>query len=240
MNLSKGMKLCAVSCALVLGGCGTVVKPAASDMDAVRQGRTAILFVDEPQQINYLEDHYLLLAVTTTTTASVYRGIWDSNTELSSVFASEYEQAGLHSHSVYDVLPSGDVARLLGSLTSKQRPGGEADAAGIKDDALPAIARDALVAQNQDYLIWLTWSGLTFHIKTLGLSPRELVHVNYKLVDLRANRVLGVGGCGGADPVELKGRTAKDFLESENLAGLKSELRRMFHEHMKTCSPWNS
>jgi hypothetical protein len=209
-------------------------------MDAVRAGNTAVMFTDGVQQINYLEDHWLVVGFAQTATNSVYRGFWDSNAELSTVFAQEYALKGLRSQSVYDVLGKSDVDRILNAIPVSAIPGGTADKNGARENALPLDVQEELLEKHQDYLIWLIWSGLTLHLEALGLPPREIYHVNYKLIDVRANKVLGIGGCGKMESVSLNGKSGKDFLESDNLAGLKSELRRLFHENMKTCSPWTS
>ena len=48
--------LAAVAVLLILSGCATVPKLSASDADRLKSGKSAILFVDDVEQINYLQD----------------------------------------------------------------------------------------------------------------------------------------------------------------------------------------
>lgn len=224
---------------LMLSGCATVPKLSASDADRVKSGKTAILFVDDVEQINYLQDKYYVLAVTQEGSTSVYKGIWNSSKELSAVHADEFSKLGLKATSAYDLLVEEDLARL--TQHDRQRytiRAAQPDNGAASADAVASELRQALLDKGQDYLIWSSWSGYTLHIQTLGLPANQQFLCRYWIFDLRGNKFLGGGDQMWLQKLDLAGATGKDFLEKDNLAGLRSEVEKLIRTRFE--SPANA
>lgn len=221
---------------LMLAGCATVPKLSASDADRVQGGRSAVLFVDDVAQINYLQDKYYVLAVTQEGSTSVYKGIWDSSKDLSAVNADEFSKLGLKAKSAYEIFSEQDLTRLIqqdrNRFTVQSKPPVGGAAAPAAQGLAPEL-RQALLDKGQDYLIWASWSGYTLHIQTLGLPPNEQFLLRYWIVDVKQNKVLGGGDVGWMHSVDLAGQTGKDFLEKDNLAGFRSQVEKQIRARFR-------
>lgn len=194
----------------------------------MKTGKTTVLFQDEAQQINYLQDKYYVLAVTQEGSTSLYKGIWNSNKDLSALHADELAKLGLRAHSAYELFSEKDVARMLQEETELRlaQPKGTPAA----DQTISPLLRQSLLDKGQDYLIWATWSGYTLHIQTLGLPPNEQFLLVYRVFDVKKNKLLGGGTTYYLHNVNLEGQTGKDFLEKDNLAGLRSQVESHIRE----------
>jgi len=229
---------------LMLSGCATLPHLSSSDADRVKNGKSVVLFVDDAQQINYLQDKYYVLAVTQEGSTSVYKGIWDSGKDLSALNADEFSKLGLKTRSAYELFSGQDIERLLqeqrdrSTTQPQQQPAGSSGpaqasvshAAAAADQTITPQLRQALLDKGQDYLIWATWSGYTLHIQTLGLPPNEQFVLVYRIFDVKKNQLLGGGTSGYLHSVDLEGQTGKDFLEKNNLAGLRSQVEKHIRE----------
>jgi hypothetical protein len=221
--------LAAFTVLLVLTGCATVPKLSTSDADRVKGGKSTVLFMDDVEQINYLQDKYYVLAVTQEGSTSVYKGLWNSSKDLSAVHADEFSKLGLQAKSAFELLGEQDIARLTQEdkirYTVQPRQTGGGPAAPAAKTITPQL-RQALLDKGQDYLIWGSWSGYTLHIQTLGLPPNEQFLLRYWIFDLKQNQFLGGGDVLWLQKVDLGGQTGKDFLEKNNLAGLRSQVEK--------------
>lgn len=214
---------------LMLVGCATVPKLSAGDADRVQSGRSTVLFVDDIEQINYLQDKYYVLAVTQEGSTSVYKGIWNSSKALSAVNADEFSKLGLKATSAYELFSEPDLARLSqedrNRFTVRPKPPAAGGTAPQAQSVTPEL-RQALLDKGQDYLIWASWSGYTLHIQTLGLPPNEQFLLRYWIFDLKQNKLLGGGDVSSLHNVDLADQTGKDFLEKDNLAGFRSQVEK--------------
>jgi hypothetical protein len=146
---------------VTLAGCAAIPRLSASDADRVKRGQCAVLFMDDVEQINYLQDKYYVLAVTQEGSTSVYKGIWNSSKALSAVNAEEFSKLGLQAKSAYELLGEQEVERLTQedrvryTLHARQQTGGKTAPAAT----IAAQLRQALLDKGQDCLIWASWSG---------------------------------------------------------------------------------
>jgi hypothetical protein len=223
--------LCVCVSALALAACAGVSPPLSRELSAsVRQGKTAVYFSDDVEQIHYLEDVYLVVGVAQVASDSSYTGIWDSDRELSATHAALFNRIGVHAQSLYDALPAEQItaASLKERMTFSIR-----GTLGLKlaegDPAAPLSPefRDALQAQGQDYLIWIAWSGFTLHLQTLALPAVEQYTLAFWIFDVKQNKLLWRGPFAIMDSVRVTADTGKDFLEKDDLAGLRRELTRL-------------
>jgi len=225
---------------LILTGCATIPHLTASDADRVKSGKSVVLFVDNAQQINYLQDKYYVLAVTQEGSTSLYKGIWDSGKDLSALHADEFSKLGLKTRSAYELFSEQDIAHLTQAedRPALQQPGGSGPLAALASagsaanpgQAISPELRQALLDKGQDYLIWASWSGYTLHIKTLGFPPDEQFVLVYRVFDVRNDKLLGGGSSMYLHRVDLEGQTGKDFLEKNNLAGLRAQVEKHIRE----------
>lgn len=219
--------LLACLAALVLTGCASLPKPMTADVATqLKQGKTAVLFYDDIGQINYLEDKYFVLGVAQVASNSAYTGIWNGGPELSQVHAEQFGKLGLQAQSAYNLLP----ATVIEESTANERsvftlkPPAKGQKKKTKADwQLSPQLRDALIAQGQDSLVWVSWSGFTLHLQTLGLPTVEKFSTSFWILDLKQNKVVWDGSFMTWENAELGERTGKEFLESDELKGLKRE-----------------
>jgi hypothetical protein len=230
-----GMKRILVALALLtaLAGCASVQRLSAPDAARVKNGKTAVLFVDEVQEINYRQDKYYVLAVTQEGSTSVYKGIWNSGKDLSAIHAEEFSRMGLKVKSAYELIGERDLERFV-----QQEVAAAAAAKGGTVPTLDPQLRQALLDKNQDYLIRVSWSGYTLHIQTLGLPTNEQFVIRYRIFDVKSNKLMGGGDYMYLHSVNLEGQTGKDFLEKDNLAGLRAQVEK--HIRARFTEPPNA
>ena len=169
---------------------------------------------------------------------SVYKGTWDSNRELSELHTAELANLGLKSQSVYSLLSAPQIEEFTAAERALARytyyPDKKLKAAKKNAAGAPALSpefQSALLGQGQDWLVCIAWSGFSLHIKTLGLAPAENMHTTLWVIDLKENRVLWGAGLLTMQNVSLGDSTGKEFLESDNLHGLKSEVSTRMREY---------
>jgi hypothetical protein len=212
---------------LMLAGCASIPRLSASDAERVTNGKTVVLFVDDAQQINYLQDKYYVLAVTQEGATSAYKGIWNSGKDLSALHADEFSKLGLKAKSAYELFGEQTVAQFV----QQDRDALAAQPKGAAPDpALNPQLRQALLDKGQDYLIRISWTGYTLHIQTLGLPANEQFVIRYRIFDVRNNKFMGGGDYGYLHSLNLEGKTGKDFLETNNLQGLRAQVEQHIRE----------
>jgi hypothetical protein len=233
--------LMAAFAALALSGCAVVSKPlTGSTLAQLKQGSTAVLFYDDIGEIKYLEDHYVVIAVHQEESKGVYAGVWNSSAELSKLHVEQFAQLGLRTQSAYELLSASyvhdnsTVDRALYTLKPKEKSTkASRKPQATRQGALTPQLRDALMAQGQDSLIWIAWDGLTLYLPTLGVSPRQSISARYWVFDLKKNQMLWNGQFYVMEIISIEGMSGKEFLESNNLRGLKSAasaLQRSLYE----------
>jgi hypothetical protein len=235
--MTRGLSIALI--ALLLSACVSAPKPLSEDLlTRLKQGSTAVLFADDVGAISYLEDTYYVLGVSQSAANSVYKGTWDSNRDLSDLHTAEFANLGLKSQSAYSLLSASQIEEFTAAERAQARytyyPDKKLKAAkkdAAKDPALSPAFRDALLAQGQEWLVMIAWSGFSLHIKTLGLAPAEDLHTTFWVIDLKENRVLWGAGLLTIENVSLGEKTGKEFLESDDLRGLKSEVSTRMREY---------
>jgi hypothetical protein len=226
--------------ALALGGRASTPQPLTADVvSKIKQGNTAVLFHDDIGEIKYLEDQCYILAVAQIASNVVYADVWSSNSELSQLHAEQFSNLGLKAQSAYTLLPSShieensatDRARYTLKRPEKSNDKSAKSSALVRPVALTPQLRDALLAQGQDSVIWVAWSGLTLHLQTFCLPAVEKMQAAFWIFDLQEDRLLWNGTFSTWEHTSVGDRTGKEFLESNNLSGLKSEVAARMRDY---------
>jgi hypothetical protein len=238
--MSRFTSSCAIIGVALLTGCGVTAPLKPDSANAVKQAKTAIVFYDGIEQINYIADEYFVLGVAQVGSHSAYHGIWDSNKELSALNAEELTKIGLQAQSIYANRSLDEIAQFepwLKTMHEDLHPAPKKQ--GVKQktvDSGPAPVvvpqlREALQKDGYNHLIWISWSGYTLHLQTLGLPPMSQMTVSFRIIDLQKNAVVWDGAVGVMEKTSLgSAATGKEFLENDNLSGLKLEVARIFRE----------
>jgi hypothetical protein len=216
--------------ALLLTACAAS-KPMTPDVTSrLKQGNTAVLFHDDISEIKYVGDQYFVLGVAQVASNATYSGLWNPNPELSRLHAEGLAGLGLKAQSAYDLLSAAQIEQSITAerelYTLKPRDESKPEAEAPSPDAPPISPklRDALIDKGQDTLVWVAWSGFQLHLQTLGLPPREEYTTGFWFFDLRTNQLLWRGAVLTNEKTSIPdGKTGKEFLESNGLAGLKAE-----------------
>jgi hypothetical protein len=220
---------------LLLSGCITARQPLSPEVATrVKQGHTAVYFNDDIGEIDYLDDKYLVLGVSTEGSRGTYQDIWDSSPELSQLHAEQFDRLGLKAQSLYHLMSAADIQRDLAADRDIYTLSGKNP--NPRQTQLSDELRNALLAQGQATLIWIAWTGLTLHIQALGLPTKEQIVTRFWAFDVKENRLLWSGQFLTFHVVSLEGHTAKEFMEADNLSRFKSEVEdrmREYYEHDK-------
>ncbi len=220
-------------CALLLTACVSITPMAPESAKNLKNSKVVVAFFDGVEQINYREDVYLVLAVAQVASNSVYSGHWDSNKDISAIHVSELGKLGIRAVSLYDSISDPERVELNG--VQKDMYAAYTGANKTKDASLlnPRF-RDLMVEKGNDYLIWITWLGYQFHMRTLGLQPMESYTSAFWIFDLRRNEVAWFGSISSLGTVSTEGQTGKAFLEKDDLGGLKARVAFMIKERYRT------
>lgn len=238
-----------VAVSLVLNACtGTIQTLPAESVDDLRNKNTVVVFVDDVEQIKYTEDVYLVLAVAKVASNSAYKGIWKSNNELSAIHAAELTRIGMRATSLFSALPEEEAEAYIAKIrntVAASRPKTQDDQNSESQSrtsstpvALVQYAhpefRALLKQKGFEYLIWIRWLGYRIHLPTLGLPPRANFATRYEILDLGKNKVIWQGSTYESRKPTIDGISGKEFLEKNNLAGLKSEITTMIVDRYRS------
>lgn len=219
----------------VFAGCATVapMKPEAASQ--FKTGKVAVSFFDPFEQINYIEDKYFVLGVAQVASNSTYSGLWNSNLDLSKLHTEELNKLGVPATSIYDIFTDSEMTQVNAEL--KQMYPVPQKGQKAKKSTPPVVTpqlSEMLRAKGYDRLIAVSWGGYTLHMQTLGLPTVSQLNASYRFVDLQTAKPLWTGIVLIWEDVEVpSGKSGKDFLETDNLAGLKAEVDRDFRERYK-------
>jgi len=222
------------ACALLFSGCATVAPLQPEVASKVKQSKVAVVFYDGSEQINYIEDKYLVLGVAQVASNSVYHGVWDSNRDLTTLHTQELGKLGVPATSLYDIFSDVEIAQAYAQLKEMYtRPLSSAGKPLSAPPVTPQLAQ-MLIAKGYDHLIAINWTGYTLHLQTLGLPMLSKTQVGFRFLDLtNPQPLLWIGSILIWEEVEIANGTGKDFLEKNDLAGLKAEVARLFHERYR-------
>lgn len=226
--------------------CATITPPLTDDKTKnLRNGKSVVIFSDPNHQINYLEDIYMVLAVSQEASTSSYNGIWNSEKDLAAIHTEELSKIGLDVTSIHDSMSSTDITEFkplldeLDSLSKSQSSGGfgfnkSGDTENGVHKKINNKLRLKLKEKGYDYLFWISSPGLTLHLKALGLPPWQYFNHTYRVYDLSRNELVWGSPLGilYTDVEKIpEGQTGKQFLESNNLAGLKRDTKKIIREY---------
>ena len=218
---------------MLLNACTSLQTPPmkSSDINALRSGKTAVMFYDVAGQIVYQEDTYQVLAITTSTTQASYKGFWDINKDMSGIHANNLRGFGVNAESAYKKFAPKEIQSLKSEQKNMLEQLHKSYNEDLKTniDILNANLRKSLVKKGYDYLVWVPFKGYSLHVRTLGLAPLEQSFMNYTIFDLKHNKLMWKGVFSSYTTIDLKGKTSKDFLERSNLRGYKSRLKTLTH-----------
>jgi hypothetical protein len=223
----------------VFTGCASVAPIKPESAAAVRNGATAVVFYDAREQINYIEDKYFVLGVAQVASNSAYRGLWDSNRELSALHADELRKTGLKARSIYDILSEAEITEAAASIKVMY----EDLYAAIRDKkpltpSVPAVVSEMLLANGYDHLMCINWSGYTLHLQALGLPPLSKMVTGYTFFNLHEKEnPIWDGSISTSERTTVEGDSGKIFLESNDLLGLRKEVGRLYRIGYGTQTP---
>lgn len=227
------LRIILLSSILILSGCASLQSPPmkAGDIKTVKSGKTAVMFYDPIGKITYLEDSYRVLAIFTNTTEASYKGFWDMDKYMSKLHSNNLRKLGINAESIYKRFNAKEISYLNKKQKNMYKRWNEylydGDAKKINSKLVDADLRKRLIRKGYSYLVWIPHRGYSLHMRTLGLAPLEQLFMSYSLHDLKKDKVLWKGGFNTYTTLDLKGKTAKDYLERNSLKGYKSRVNTL-------------
>lgn len=210
-----------------LSGCVSSLMPMTKqEADNLRQGTTAVAFFDKSLKINYVEDVYRVLAITQNGSSSSYRGIWNSDAMITDAHVKGFRGYGVNAKSAFKILNKKDIMTLQ---RDKQAIFTGSHAAEGVTHKLNKDVRSILLKKKIENLVLFDWHGFTLHIKTLGLSPQEKFHFNFKIFNVPSGKMVWQGYASSLETVDIGNKGGKAYLERRDLANLKSDIKRMIN-----------
>ena len=235
-----GRRLDWLSCvlgAVLLAGCATessVVMPEAL-RTAMRQKATTVLFTDDVGAIRFIWGRFNAPDITRPIEWVRYDDQWDAGPAVAAVHADELAKLGFQAKSIYAILGDSKVS----SLTAPGR-----ENRGKNYEITPVLTPElasALQSQGQQYLIWVTWSGLEYFHTILPFQPVEQINSSYWVFDLNTRALIWSGGLADIRDSGFKYAEATRQLEADQFAGLRRlvvERYRMAYRREDDTVPW--
>jgi len=228
-------------CAVFLSACATMQPPLSGEpANSLKSGKAVVAFFDGVEQIKYSRDIYLVLAVAKEASYSTYSGLWNSNADVSGIHTTELSKIGIQAKSLYEALSPEEIAEIQPILktmdvSSRMKASNNSNELASEKTAphLKQKLKDMLLSKGFDYLFFITWSGYNLDVPALGISPRETLDTTYSIYDLNRDSLLWNGSVRAFEQVDLGEATAKEYIEKNDLSGLKKEVGRMISEKYK-------
>jgi hypothetical protein len=195
-------------------GCSQPQAPAQTAA-AVQHEPVAAGFCMSRKKIFYSELVYKVLYNETVTAESVFEGLWDVDSELSVLWASQLSALGIRSRSLTELLPSPDLESFCRELPN---------AALQPLTVLPEPVRQALLQQHIGYLLLLHSNGVSVSAYSLGPSQVNLAS-ELVLQNVRTNAIEYREPAPFGETVSLGESTRS--IEAQNLARLKAITREI-------------
>ena len=211
---------------LVVVGCASEHAPAQTAA-ALRREPVAAAFCMNAKRIHYSELVYKVLYNETVTHDSVFDGLWDVDSELSVAWAKLLPQAGIHSRSIIEVLPSSELPRdWCRKLEDTSKP-----------QTLSAPIQKALLERQIRYLMVLRAYQFTVASYSIGSFSQLTIQGELAFHNVGSNRQefsehvsMGVS-LGSRPPRELEAndmawlkQTALELLATQSLKWTRSAL----------------
>lgn len=222
----------------LLSACVSVPPMKSSLISDLKQGKSAVDFYDGAKEIAYIEDVYLVLAVTQEASKSVYGDLWDNSKELSALHSKELSKLGVRAQSVHDSLSGEEISEF--NAMQKKMYGRYKSGPERKTFNLSAEYRSLLLKKGYDYLFWITGPEYLLHMHALGLPAFSTITTTYWIYDLKKNTTIWSGSIKSLEKIELGERTGKEFIEKNNLSGLKDQVIRLTRERYDISSGKNN
>ena len=214
------------ACALLVAafaGCASEPPLSRDVVNGLKTHGTVVLFSDDWGAYRKKGGRYNMPGPTIETIP--YKAVWAAGKELSQFHAERMAKLGFKARSAYDFLSDDQIAKL----TSERQQGAP---------VLTSALCDALKAQDQDYLIWITWSGLSWFPVIIG-AKYEQIYTDYYVFDLRTRKFLWNGDLSSTRPIGYELRFGHafseidDYLNRDNFAGLKKEVFFNYEEQYR-------
>ena len=227
------LRIFLLSSFLILSACASINAPPmkSGEINSIKSGKAAVMFYDIAGRITYMEDTFMLLAVTTSTTHATYKGFLDINKEMSTFHANNLKSYGVNAESAYKIFSKSEAKYLdtkQAAMFTRYDVAYDDDSKAKKNSKLvDADLRNQLIKKGYDYLVWVPFRGYSLHLPTLGLNPLESINMSYVLYDLKKEKMMWTGGFSTRNSIDIKGATGKDFLEKDSLKGYKNRLKTL-------------
>jgi hypothetical protein len=223
--------------AVPLAGCATessVLMPEALRM-AVRQKATSVLFTDDVGSIRFIWGRFNAPDFTRPVETVRYGDSWDAGPALTAVHTEELAKLGFRVTSTYTLVGEREVSEL--TATGRENRGKNYEIIPVLSPALAS----ALQSQGQQYLFWVTWSGLQYFHIPLPIRGVEQINSSYWLFDLSTRSLVWSGGLADIRDSNFNYADAEVQLKRDQFAVFKrlvEERYRLAYRPEEDSVPW--
>lgn len=194
-------------------------------------GRTAVLFIDENNQIFYRNNYFLVFFNVKHTDETNYLASWDNSIELSELHAEQLRKLGLNTRSIYELFGK-DRATELASSQRKRNLEATAKNSDMRIDTPPIDAqlRAELAAKNVERLLLIRGNGFKVFTAVFSSTSEAVAPITYLKYDIPDGTLLWSGYVRLSRTLDMGEKKSKDFLERDGFVGLQSVTRQLVEE----------
>ncbi|HHJ14805.1 MAG TPA: hypothetical protein ENJ79_10630 [Gammaproteobacteria bacterium] len=218
--------------AFVLAGltaCASTPLPPMSDSaaDDLMASDVAVAFVYPEKEIKYTELVYKVLWNETHATNSQFSGMWDIDREFTELFAREFEERGVHSVPINELLSKSGYKGFVESMRAYIPQQQNSRVAYSVDQQTRKELRDKGI----EFLIAVRGKTIQVYDQAL-MDPQITMYYNLTVIDLRSGEVAYNGGfyAGGSTKVEKSAREIEDNRLAKLREVLSSSIERHFEQ----------
>jgi hypothetical protein len=189
---------------------------------AMREKPTVVLFTDDVGSIRFISGRFNAPGFALPGQTIPYGDSWNASPPVTAVHTQELGKLGFRVTSAYTLLGERGVSDL--TATGRVDRGKNYEIIPV---VTPALA-SALQSQGQQFLFWVTWSGLEYFHTPVG-QPVEQINSSYWLFDLSTRSLVWSGGLADIRDSSFKYAEAEKQLEGDQFAALKRLVEERYH-----------
>jgi len=213
---------------LLLSSCASSTKiiPTLSNEAAasMRQGKMTVVFFDSKETVNYIIEIYEVLNITHRKVNSSYQYDFSTEEFINNIHLREFAKYGLKVRMFSEIFSKKDLEKVR---QMQQQLNDEKKSNSETKFKLTTEVKKLLQERQIENLVVIDWSGFSLFIKGRGLPANNITTTNYYVFNVNSGNLAWSGSTTANLPIDLRGKDGRIYLESNDYAQLKYEIKRL-------------
>jgi len=213
---------------LLLTACASTTSDIQMPSEEVAQNisneKLTVIFIDSNKTLKYIVEIYEVLNTTERKLSTSYRNEWESDAILTDLHTREFAKQGFKVRMFTEIFSKKDLKKV--ELMYQQYLKESKINPELKLTLTPEV-QELLKDRRIEYLVLIDWTDFTLFIKSKGQAAEEFTTTNYKILNRKTGNIVWQGSIQAKLSLDLKDKDGKIYLEENNLAQFKFEVKRL-------------